>query len=353
MSQRRKLRALNLRLLFFFLLAATTSAVVAQNAASTTTVTKEATTTSTSAVKVDSALPDYKPAAGVSGNIKSVGSDTMNNLMTLWLEGFRKHYPSVQFEMEGKGSSTAPTALIGGTATFGPMSRPMKPSEIDAFEKKFGYKPVGIGTSIDMLAVFVNKDNPLQSLTLPQIDAIFSNGRKLGYQHDIRTWGQVGLEGDWSSTPISLYGRNSASGTYGYFKEKALGEGDFKNSVKEQPGSASVVQGIARDKSAIGYSGIGYRTPDVKVLSLAKDDKSEKITADLSTAYSGKYPLSRLLIVYLNYKPGTKLDPLRREFVRFVYSKQGQEAVVKDGYYPVNAQMARRALEQVGIKPAF
>jgi phosphate transport system substrate-binding protein len=314
---------------------------------------KQEAVASSSVVKVDPALPDYRPVAGVSGNIKSVGSDTMNNLMTLWLEGYRKFYPSVQFEMEGKGSSTAPAALIGGTATFGPMSRPMKPAEIDAFEKKFGYKPIGLGTSIDMLAVFVNKDNPLNELTLPQLDAIYSNGRKLGYPHDIRTWGQVGLEGAWSSTPLSLYGRNSASGTYGYFKEKALGEGDFKNSVKEQPGSSSVIQAIARDKNGIGYSGIGYRTPDVKVLAIAKDDKSEKILADVSTAYAGKYPLSRLLTVYLNYKPGTQLDPLRREFVRFVFSKQGQEAVVKDGYFPVTAKMARQALEQVGIKPTF
>ncbi|MGE0756057.1 MAG: PstS family phosphate ABC transporter substrate-binding protein [Pirellulaceae bacterium] len=303
--------------------------------------------------KIDDKLPEYRPAVGVSGNIKSVGSDTMNNLMTLWLEGFRKFYPSVQFEMEGKGSSTAPVALTLGTATFGPMSRPMKPAELDAFEKRFGYKPVGLGTSIDMLAVFVNKDNPLPSLTLPQVDAMFSSTRRLGYPNDIRTWGQLGLDGDWREKPMSLYGRNAASGTYGFFKEKALGEGDFKNDVKEQPGSAAVIQGVAGDRSGIGYAGIGYQTPNVRAIGLAQDDKASVITPTPENAYTGKYPLARFLLMYVNYKPGTQLEPLRREFIRYIFSKQGQEAVVKDGYYPVTAPMARRALEQVGIRANF
>lgn len=301
-------------------------------------------------VHVDSELPDYVRVPGVSGNIKSEGSDTMNNLMTLWLEGFRKFYPGVQFEVQGKGSSTAPPALIAGTATFGPMSRPMKPAEVDAFEKRFGYKPTGLGTSIDMLAVFVNKDNPIKSLTLPQVDAVFSTTRKLGHANDIRNWGQLGMAGDWTNLPISTYGRNSASGTYGYFKEKAMGEGDYKPSVKEQPGSAGVIQAVSSEKGGIGYSGIGYATSDVRAVPIAKDDKAMPVVPEAANAYNGKYPLSRPLIVYLNYKPGTKLDPLRREFFRFVFSKQGQEAVVKDGYIPVTAKMAQKALKEIGVE---
>jgi phosphate transport system substrate-binding protein len=304
-------------------------------------------------VKVDPGLPDYKPTAGVSGNIKSVGSDTMNNLMTLWAEGFKKHYPSVNVEVEGKGSSTAPPALIAGTAAFGPMSRPMKPSEIDAFEKKFGYKPTALGTGVDSLAVFVNKDCPLESLTIPQVDAIFSKTRKLGFPLDLTKWGQLGLKEDWANSPISLYGRNSASGTYGLFKEKALGEGDYKDSVKEQPGSSTVVQAIAKDKFGIGYSGIGYKTPDVKALALAKDDSSDKVAANQDNAYSGKYPLARFLYLYANVKKGAQLDPLRREFIKFIFSKPGQEVVVKDGYFPVSAAIARKSLEEAGIKPTF
>jgi phosphate transport system substrate-binding protein len=302
-------------------------------------------------VKVDPSLPPYaKGVSGVSGNVKSIGSDTMNNLMTLWAEDFRKQYPNVQVEIEGKGSSTAPPALIAGTATFGPMSREMKNQEIDEFEAKYGYKPTGLRTSIDMLAVYVHKDNPIQELTLQQIDAIFSKTRKGGATADITTWGQLGLTGEWANKPISLYGRNSASGTYGYFKEHALFKGDYKDGVKEQPGSSSVVQGVASDRYGIGYSGIGYKTADVKAVPVKADANTPAIPATPEYAYTGKYPLARFLFVYVNYKPGMELDPLRREFIRFVFSKEGQESVVKDGYYPVNAKIAGEEMAKLGLQ---
>jgi len=323
----------------FSLRALTTSAVVSLIAGAA----------SAQAIKVDAKIAPYTPVAGVSGNVKSIGSDTLNNLMTLWAEGFKKQYPAVSIEIEGKGSSTAPPALIEGTATFGPMSREMKQKEIDDFEKKYGYKPTAVPTSIDMLGVYVHKDNPIANLTLQQVDAIFSKTRKGGFEKDIVTWGELGLTGDWAEKPMSLYGRNSASGTYGYFKENALFKGDFKDSVKEQPGSSSVVQGIAADKYAIGYSGIGYMTADVRAVPLANDAKSAPIEATPENAYSGKYPLSRFLFVYINYKPGSVLDPLRREFVRYMLSRQGQEDVVKDGYYPLLSKHVTDALKSIGL----
>ncbi len=300
-------------------------------------------------VGVDSKLSPYQAASGVSGNVKSVGSDTMNNLMTLWAEDFRKFYPNVQVEIEGKGSSTAPPALVEGTATFGPMSRSMKNEEVDQFEAKYGYKPTALRTSIDMLAVYVHKDNPIESLTLQQVDAIFSKTRKGGATADIRTWGDLGLTGAWKDKPLSLYGRNSASGTYGYFKEHALFKGDYKDEVKEQPGSSSVVQGVASDRYAIGYSGIGYKTADVRAVPLKATAGAETVPADPEHAYTGKYPLARFLYVYVNQKPGAELDPLRREFIRFVFSKEGQAAVIKDGYFPVNAKIAGEELAKLGI----
>lgn len=300
-------------------------------------------------IKLDPKLPSYRPVAGVSGSIKSVGSDTMNNLMALWSEGFKKHYPAVRVEIEGKGSSTAPPALIGGTATFGPMSRQMKASEIDAFEEQFGYKPTEIPTSIDLLAVYVNKDNPIESLTLPQVDAIFSKTRKLGHASDISLWGQLGLSGQFLNAPISLYGRNSASGTYGYFKEHALGKGDYKDSVKEQPGSSSVVQGVARDMFGIGYSGIGYKTADVRFVPLASAPGKKVFEPTPDNAYTGDYPLARFLLLTVNHKPNSKLDPLRREFIKYVFSRQGQEDVLKDGYIPITSAMADRFLMMVNI----
>jgi len=307
------------------------------------------------AVAVDPALPTYSATAQVSGKVKSIGSDTMNNMMALWSEGFRAIHPSVKVEIEGKGSSTAPPALIAGTSNFGPMSRKMKSKEIDAFEKKFGYKPVQLRTSIDMLAVYVNKDNPIEGLTLQQVDAIFSKARKGGYGKDIVTWGDLGLTGDWQDKPISLYGRNSASGTYGYFKKHALFKGDYKDSVKEQPGSSSVVQGVASDKYGIGYSGIGYRTSDVLAVALSAETGAdpEYMDAVADNAYSGDYPLARFLYLSVNFKPGSKLDAVRREFLRFVFSKDGQSAVIKDGYLPVPATVCAHELRLVGIEPKF
>jgi len=300
-------------------------------------------------VTVDERLPKYEKAAGVSGTVKSVGSDTMNNLMTLWGEGFKKLYPNVQIEIEGKGSSTAPPALEQGTADFGPMSREMKSSEIDAFEKKYGYKPTLLRTGVDMLAVYVHRDNPLakKGLTLQQVDAIFSKTRKGGAAKDIKTWGDLGLGGEWASKPISLYGRNSASGTYGYFKEHALFKGDYKDEVKEQPGSSSVVSGVANDKFGIGYSGIGYKTADVAAVPLAVDEQSDFFDATPDKA--GDYPLARYLMVYTNYKPGSTIDAAKGEFIRYIFSREGQNDVVRDGYLPISAVIAKQELAKIGV----
>jgi len=274
----------------------------------------------------------------------------MNNLMTLWAEKFIRMYPNVSVEIEGKGSSTAPVALIAGAANFGPMSRAMKSAEIDELKERFGYAPTALRTAIDMLAVYVHKDNPIakRGLTLKQIDAMFSKTRKGGNATDITTWGQLGLTGEWANKPISLYGRNSASGTYGYFKEEALFKGDYKDSVKEQPGSSAVVQGIASDKYGIGYSGIGYKTADVAAVPVAKTDSGKPVPAD--PEFVTDYPLARFLYCYINAKPGEDLDPLRAEYVKLIFSKDGQEVVIKDGYLPVSLAIAAKDLESLGIK---
>src|SRR5512140_394223 len=290
-------------------------------------------------VKVDQALPAYKKAAGVSGSLNSIGSDTLNNLMTFWAEGFKKQYPNVNLQIEGKGSTTAPPALIEGASQLGPMSRDMKGAEVDKFEARFGYKPTKIRVALDGIAVYVNKDNPIQKLTFQQLDSIFSSTRKRGGK-DAKTWGDLGLKGDWANKPISMYGRNSASGTYGYFKEHALQNGDYKNSVKEQPGSSSVVQGVTEDKSSIGYSGVGYTTSGVKTVKLAEKEGGEVFGESYENVLSRKYPLSRYLNVYVNRAPNKPLDPSVREFLTFVLSKEGQEIVVKDGFFPLPAKVA-------------
>lgn len=301
------------------------------------------------AVQVDPDLPTYTPVAGISGSLKSIGSDTLNNLMTLWAEGFQGIYPNVRLEIEGKGSSTAPPALIAGTSQFGPMSRAMNQREIDAFQQRYGYPPALIRGAVDALAVYVHKDNPIASMTLQQVDAVFSKTRRGGHPTPINTWGELGMTGDWASRPISLYGRNSASGTYGYFKEVALFNGDYRDEVKEQPGSSTVVQGVASDRFAIGYSGVGYKTADVRSVPLAARAGAQAYDAVAEHAYSGDYPISRFLYIYVNANPTQAMDPLRREFIRFVYSRQGQEATVRDGYFPVPNAIAREDLTTLRI----
>jgi phosphate transport system substrate-binding protein len=294
--------------------------------------------------KVDPNLPEYQKTSGVSGNLSSVGSDTLANLMTLWAEEFKRVYPNVNIQIQAAGSSTAPPALTQGTSNFGPMSRKMKSKEEAAFEKKYGYKPTAIPVAIDALAVYVHKDNPIKGLTIPQVDAIFSSTRKCKYEQDITSWDQLGVSG---LGDIQLFGRNSVSGTYGYFKSKALCKGDFKNSVNEQPGSAAVVQAVSQSKNAIGYSGIGYVTSGVRLVPLAKKEGDEFVEANAENALSGEFPLSRYLYVYVNKHPNKPLSPMEREFLKMILSKTGQEVVVKDGYIPLPAKKVEQLLKMI------
>lgn len=300
--------------------------------------------TGATALEVDAGIAGYQKSSGVSGNLNSVGSDTLANLMTLWAESFKRFHPSVNIQIQAAGSSTAPPALTEGTSNLGPMSRKMKSNEIEAFEAKFGYKPTPVPVAIDALAVYVHKDNPVSGLSIPQVDAIFSATRKCGYPSDILKWGDLGLDGEWADRAVQLYGRNSVSGTYGYFKKKALCKGDFKDSVNEQPGSASVVQGVTKSLNGIGYSGIGYRTSGVRAVPLSKEQDGELIEATPANAVSGAYPLGRFLYVYVNKHPNQPLAPLERAFMKMVLSKEGQQVVIKDGYIPLPAKVVEKQL---------
>lgn len=299
------------------------------------------------AVSVDNAIPEYKAVSGISGNLSSVGSDTLANLMTLWAETFKRTYPNVNIQIQAAGSSTAPPALTEATSSFGPMSRKMKSNEIAAFEDRYGYKPTEIPVAIDALAVYVNKDNPIKGMSIPDVDAVFSSTRKCGGTKDITQWGGLGLTGNWKNRDIQIYGRNSVSGTYGYFKKKALCKGDYRNNVNEQPGSASVVQSVSTSINGIGYSGIGYKTSGVRAVPLTKKAGGKFIEATPDNAVSGEYPLSRFLYVYVNKHPNKELAPLQKEFIKLILSKQGQEVVIKDGYIPLPAKVVEKYLGQI------
>ncbi len=292
-------------------------------------------------------VPAYEQKSGIAGAVNSVGSDTLNNLMAYWSEAFGKIYPNVQVQVEGKGSATAPPALAAGAAQLGPMSRMMKQSEIEDFEKKRGYKPTAVAVAVDCVAIYVNKDNPVKGLSLQQLDGIFSSTRKSNHA-DVKTWDQAGLSGDWSGRAISMYGRNAASGTYAFFKEEALANGDYKNTVKEQPGSAAVVNGVAGDRFGIGYSGIGYKTSEVRALPVAEKDGEAFVEPNFDNALNGTYPLARLLYIYIPKDPKQPLPAATREFLRFVLSKEGQELVVRDGYGALPVDVLKEQLGLIG-----
>jgi len=301
-----------------------------------------------SAVAIDNDLPTYKKVSGVSGNLSSVGSDTLANMMTFWAEEFKRTYPNVNVQIQAAGSSTAPPALTEATSNVGPMSRKMKSREIEAFEKRYGYKPTAVRVAIDALAVFVHKDNPIKGLRIDQVDAIFSNNRKCGANKNVDRWGDLGLTGAWTGKDVQLYGRNSVSGTYGYFKKKALCKGDFKNTVNEQPGSASVVQSVSASLNGIGYSGIGYKTSGVRALPLSKKDDNY-IEANMENAISGKYPLSRYLYIYVNKHPNKPLAPMEAELLKMILSKSGQKIVEKDGYIPLPSKVVAKEYKKLGL----
>jgi len=297
--------------------------------------------------KLDKKLPEYHKASGVTGNLSSVGSDTLANLMALWTEEFTHLYPNVNVQVQAAGSSTAPPALTEGTSNFGPMSRKMKDKELQSFEKRHGYKPTAIAVAIDALAVYVHKDNPIKGMTIAEVDAVFSSTRKCKSKKDIKKWGDAGLKGSWKNKSIQIYGRNSVSGTYGYFKKKALCKGDFKTTVNEQPGSASVVQSVSSSLNGIGYSGIGYKTSGVRAVALSKKAGKPFIAATPENAANKTYPLGRKLWVYVNKQPNRPLSPMQMEFIKMVLSKRGQKVVIKDGYIPLSAKQVNKELRKL------
>ncbi|MBY7668646.1 PstS family phosphate ABC transporter substrate-binding protein [Vibrio anguillarum] len=294
-------------------------------------------------------LVDYSKTNGVAGSLLSVGSDTLAGMTTLWVEEFETIYPNINAQVQASGSSTAPPALTEGTAQFGPMSRPMRGREIEAFERAHGYKPTALRVAIDAIGIFVHRDNSIKGLNFTQLDSIFSSTLRCGATQPTNTWAQLGVDEDWAKRGIQLFGRNSVSGTYGYFKQNALCGGDFKKGVNEQPGSASVVQSVASSINTIGYSGVGYQVSGVKLIPIAKQG-DQFIAASYENILSGAYPLSRYLYVYVNKHPNQDLPPMQREFIRFIFSKQGQAIVGKDGYVPVSAEFAQQELAKVGIK---
>lgn len=285
----------------------------------------------------------------LSGNLSSAGSDTMVNLMALWANNFSQSNPNVNVQLQAAGSSSAPTALAAGAAQLGPMSRPMKAAEIAAFEQHYGYPPLAIPVALDALVVLVHQDNPLREISFNQLDSIYSSTLRCGDSTPITQWKMLGLGGEWKSRAISLYGRNSASGTYGYFKQQVLCNGDFSPRVNELPGSASVVQAVAGSLNSIGYASIGFRASGVHMLAVSQYG-GPAIEPTAENIVQGRYPLVRHLYIYVNKAPGKPLSPLTAAFMDSVLSAQGQKLVSQDGYMPLSAADVAQARAELGLE---
>ncbi|MEH0875445.1 PstS family phosphate ABC transporter substrate-binding protein [Pectobacterium cacticida] len=289
-----------------------------------------------------------QPRQMLAGNLSSAGSDTLANLMTFWAADFNQHYPNVNLQIQAAGSSSAPTSLASGAAQLGPMSRAMKASEIEAFVRHYGYPPLAVPVAMDALVVLVNQDNPLPGLNVSQLDAIFSITQRCGHHQPIKFWGDLGLHGSWQRRALLRYGRNSASGTYGFFKQRALCSGDFLPQVNELPGSSSVVQAVAASTEAIGYASVGFRASGVRMVPLAVEGH-DYIFPSTENIRSGLYPYTRYLYIYVNKAPGQALDALVAAFLDRVLSETGQSLVSQDGYFPLPEAVRHQARQQIGL----
>ena len=280
----------------------------------------------------------------LAGNLTSVGSDTLGNLMAVWGENFSRQYPGINVQIQAAGSSTAPTALAAGAAQLGAMSRPMQIAERQLFEDRYGYPPLAVPVALDALVVVVNQDNPLPGLNVEQLDAIFSVTRNCGSPASPTHWGDLQLtQPGWAARSLERFGRNSASGTWGFFKQQALCNGDFRNDVGEYPGSAAVVQAVAGTLNGIGYASAGFHISGVKTVPVARSG-SDWIAPTSDNIRSGLYPYARPLYIYVNKQPGKPLEPLTATFLRLALSAEGQAKVSQSGYLPLSEAQRRQAL---------
>lgn len=284
---------------------------------------------------VDPQIQSYAKASGVSGGLTVAGSEMMKALSHRWESKLREFYPGLAIQIQGIGSETGPPALLEGKAQIAAMSRQLTKKEIEEFTTRYGYEPTEVPVAADALSVFVHRDNPISGMTLPELDAVFCKEHRRGLNEDRISWSQFGLSGEWSDASITLIGRNKVSGTATFFREQACGNGDFKERMKTEAGSASVVMGIKKDRYAIGFSGIGYRTSSVRPIPLAMAKGKPFVEPTFETVTDGTYPLRRHLFLYVNKSPKEAISPAVMEFVKFAVSFEGQQAVIQEGFFPL------------------
>jgi len=291
---------------------------------------------------IDSQIQAYVRGNPINGTLTVTGSDTMKLLTQRWESKLREFYPDFAIQVQGLGSETGPPALLEGKAQIAALSRKMTSAEIALFTKRYGYEPTEVPVAADALAVFVHRDNPIVGLTLQDLDAIFCKERRRGADQPIANWGQLGLTDEWSQAGIHLHGRNASSGTATFFKEHVCQSGEFHQAMRQAPGAATVVVEVMKDRYAAGFSGIGYRTSMVRPIALSERKGSAFIEPNFETVIKGAYPLRRHLYLYVNKPPKSALPAIVSEFVKFAMSQEGQQIVVKEGFFPLPAEELNR-----------
>lgn len=302
---------------------------------------KESTPIDAPKVKIDGRLAEYRRVEKLDGKIRSVGSSTLSNLINRWAESFKLLYPAVDVDITGGGSGIAVAALLENRTDLAPMSRPMTTKELADFQAKFGYAPTRITVGFDAIAIYVNKTNPLEAMSLRQLDSVFSASHKRGGE-TIKTWGQLGLSGDWAELEIAPKGPAKTHGMYSLFREMVMENGEFRFDLKSEPVSTSIVQDIGAEKAAIGFASYFFGSRRTRPIALSASDSGPYFLPTQQNCAEGKYPLARSLYVYVNKKPGTNLAPPTGHFLGFICSKQGQETAAKEGNYPLTAEISVR-----------
>jgi phosphate transport system substrate-binding protein len=293
------------------------------------------------ATELDNTLPDYRRSVEVSGKLRSVGSSALTQMLNRWAEDFKRVHPAFELEVVGGGSGSGPPALTDGQADLAPMSRPMNTAERSAFRTKHGYDPIQITVGLDALAIYVNKNNPIQKISLRELDALYSITRKRGGR-ELTTWGELGATGDWADKSIRVFGPQSSQGMYGVFRTEILDGGEYRYDMRTEPVASAIVQGVGADDYAIGFASQSLASARTRALAISELPDSAATLPTHANALKETYPLARKLFVYLNRKPGTPLPPLVQEFVTFICSKQAQRINLELDGFPLNAAMAER-----------
>lgn len=316
--------------------------------------------------KADPRLAAYKPATQLSGSLKSIGADTMERLMKLWFDGFTKFHPQMKFSLEARSSLTAEPALTEGLADMAQLSRELMPAELDRFRKKFGYEPtlirVGLGSyrtpSMTVaLSFYVHKSNPITKLSFAQLDAIYCTGRNRGYQEDLTKWGQLGLTGEWADRPIHAYGVQWPDGISNYIRLLVCKEGELKSEIKgvkidHSPGVPTamfrILGEIDKDPAAIGYGGFYGEKPNTKRIAISVSPRGPYSMGNFEEVAAAKYPLTRYIHIVVNRAPGKPLEPRVKEFLKYLLSREGQQAVEREGVFmPLPAPLVKQELQKL------